>query len=450
MGISLFYLQRKRALAILLMILTVYLMMFILITNTLYNNSFYYSYSSNGLVHSTVGCNPLTPQIRLNNYPHTFTFVNKKPIQRVCDVLLDKSWKFISTDLQSTSDLSYIDLIFTHPTAYYASNTQKILASLSNAGQQYINAIDHIYDVTGNKYIQRTILSQYTTQFGCDLDSLHIMPVTYLLSDYNQCKAFYKYSNNNRNTSWIVKPYRGEGGNGITIYPDIKLSKGINCKTNYLAQQYINPLLIEGRKFDIRAYFLIALTDPFLVFYHPGYLRLAMSKYIMNTDAGTHLTNTHVQSKQKNYNPSQHMWTFLEFQEYLNKYSIASSDFVTRVVEVFIKRISLLLFNSGKHLLPRRQGSFQLVGIDCLIDNNLKPWFTEANNYPLFINSPLDVRNLSTNVAKGMLELVFLLNEHPPAHILLPGYKYENWELVYNEQIANCKRKLHKPFNPCV
>jgi hypothetical protein len=47
-----------------------------------------------------------------------------------------------------------------------------------------------------------------------------------------------------------------------------------------IAQQYIyNPLLLDGHKFDIRAYMFVASLDPPIVFFHEGYLRINIEKY---------------------------------------------------------------------------------------------------------------------------------------------------------------------------
>ena len=60
-----------------------------------------------------------------------------------------------------------------------------------------------------------------------------------------------------------------------------------------IVQHYIEtPLLVEKRKFDIRAYRVIPSTMPFIVFYHKGYVRITIEEYNLDSlDLSTHLTN---------------------------------------------------------------------------------------------------------------------------------------------------------------
>jgi len=47
-----------------------------------------------------------------------------------------------------------------------------------------------------------------------------------------------------------------------------------------IAQRYVsNIFLLNGHKFDIRAYMFIASVDPLVVFFHNGYLRVNIEPY---------------------------------------------------------------------------------------------------------------------------------------------------------------------------
>lgn len=63
--------------------------------------------------------------------------------------------------------------------------------------------------------------------------------------------------------------------------------------TSWHPHRYIGqPLLLEGKKFDVRSYLLIACTAPYVLFFAQGYVRLTCSNYDATSDDLTvHLTN---------------------------------------------------------------------------------------------------------------------------------------------------------------
>lgn len=61
----------------------------------------------------------------------------------------------------------------------------------------------------------------------------------------------------------------------------------------HFALSYINnPLLLRGKKFDVRSFLLIACTSPYMVFFRHGYVRLTCDVYDPDSSNLTaHLTN---------------------------------------------------------------------------------------------------------------------------------------------------------------
>jgi hypothetical protein len=83
----------------------------------------------------------------------------------------------------------------------------------------------------------------------------------------------------------------------------VKKSSNLNALVKELkdvvVQRYIeNPLLINGRKFDIRAFMIVICSKPYFVYAHPGYARISLNQFTCD-DFGekndlarcTHLTN---------------------------------------------------------------------------------------------------------------------------------------------------------------
>ena len=107
-------------------------------------------------------------------------------------------------------------------------------------------------------------------------------------------------------------------------------------KKSFVAQKYIsNPLVLDKQnKFDFRIYMLVASTNPMIVYYHDGFLRVSLSKYEKaSKEKNVHFTNTHLSkeifaqtSTEQLYEGmtedelrDYQMWTMEELETYLLK-----------------------------------------------------------------------------------------------------------------------------------
>ncbi|XP_053082870.1 polyglutamylase complex subunit TTLL1 isoform X4 [Acinonyx jubatus] len=147
---------------------------------------------------------------------------------------------------------------------------------------------------------------------------LDFVPVTYMLpADYN---LFVEEFRKSPSSTWIMKPCGKAQGKGIFLINklsqikkwsrDSKTSSFVTQSTKeaYVISLYINnPLLIGGRKFDLRLYVLVSTYRPLRCYmYKLGFCRFCTVKYTPSTseldNMFVHLTNVAIQKHGEDYN----------------------------------------------------------------------------------------------------------------------------------------------------
>ncbi|XP_048470827.1 protein polyglycylase TTLL10-like [Rhincodon typus] len=221
-------------------------------------------------------------------------------------------------------------------------------------------------------------------------------PETYRMDLKSERYAFHRVFREGQ--TWISKPAESCQGRGIFLLRTLnditaffkKLESveenpyfrmcSYNSPLNRIVQRYVaEPLLLEGRKFDVRSYFLIACTSPYVTFFRHGYAKLTCNEYSPNSDDLTdHLTNQFIQKKNPLYNEMKEdsIWSMERLNDYINeKYMEAKHLPRDWVFNVFTKRTQQIMtqcFIATKARLGRKLGYFDLLGFDIMIDQNFK------------------------------------------------------------------------------
>lgn len=249
---------------------------------------------------------------------------------------------------------------------------------------------------------------------------LDIIPVTYVLpADYNMFVEEYRKS---PQSTWIMKPCGKSQGTGIFLINKLsKLKKWsreakipfhpqLSSKESYVISRYIdNPLLIGGKKFDLRLYMLVTSFRPLKAYlFKHGFCRFCTVKYDTSVteldNMYVHLTNVSVQRHGVEYN-SLHggKMSVQNFRLYLEGTRGRS------VTEKLFADMHWLIVHSLKAVAPvmaNDRHCFECYGYDIIIDNTLKPWLVEVNASPSLQSTTHNDRILKYKLIDNIISVV--------------------------------------------
>ncbi|XP_058516736.1 inactive polyglycylase TTLL10 [Ochotona princeps] len=254
-------------------------------------------------------------------------------------------------------------------------------------------------------------------------------PETYRLDMREEREAFCTLFRESQ--LWICKPTAANQGRGIFLLRSQDDVASLQAKAQSsgddptfhrmpfrapqarVVQRYIqNPLLLDGKKFDVRAYLLIACAVPYMVFFGHGYARLTLNLYDPDSsDLSGHLTNQFMQKKSPLYMllKEDTVWSMEHLNHYINsKFSKTPGlprDWVLTTFTKRMQQIMLHCFQAVKSKLECKLGYFDLIGCDFLVDENFKVWLLEMNANPALHTNCQVLKEVIPGVVAETLDL---------------------------------------------
>ena len=208
-----------------------------------------------------------------------------------------------------------------------------------------------------------------------------------------------------------------------------KIANKNGAKEGWIVQEYMErPLLVNGRKFDIRCFVLLTHCRSKglkAYFFNQAYVRTSCRKYNLDNldDRETHLTNDAVQKHSKEYGKFENgnKLNFVEWQESINRdYPGTDTTIVESKIRPEILRLTTISIKSVAEELNASNGivknTFELLGYDYMVTDKFEPKLIEINSNPcLEFACPL-LKEIISNVINSTIKYaVDPILKPPPA-----------------------------------
>ncbi|CAD8074759.1 unnamed protein product [Paramecium primaurelia] len=288
---------------------------------------------------------------------------------------------------------------------------------------QKINHFPGMYSLARKNHLGKNLMKM-RKQFPNDYK---FFPQTWLLpAEYGDFKnQFVK----GKVRTFIVKPEASCQGRGIFLTRNIN---DINPTDHYVAQRYMHrPFLIDGLKFDLRVYVLLAGTNPMRIYvYQDGLVRFATESYVTPTtnnleDVCMHLTNYAINKENPNFifnndanktdigHKRSIKSVFSKLQEEGHNIQKLWQDMYNLFIKTFCS-VQPILSHHYKSCQPDNYANnmcFEILGFDIFLNDKLNPFLLEVNHTPSFTtDTPLDSL-IKKNLIRDTLKLMNVSHE---------------------------------------
>ncbi|XP_065296562.1 polyglutamylase complex subunit TTLL1 isoform X2 [Dermacentor albipictus] len=243
-----------------------------------------------------------------------------------------------------------------------------------------------------------------------------IVPSTYVLPrDYSMFVDEYKKLAGGGSSLWIVKPCGKAQGIGIKLVDRPSQVKSLinswesqgNRESHVLCRYVDPPLLVGGRKFDLRLYVLVTSFQPVHAFlYRKGFCRFCQLHYRTKglDNPFVHLTNVSVQRHGGRYNQSHGgKWSLSSLETFVR--GTRGSASAARLRQDLRQLVAHSLTAVAPSMLSDWH-CFECYGYDVLLDEDLRPWLLEVNASPSLTSSTRADALLKQALVDDVLRLV--------------------------------------------
>ncbi|PAV25847.1 amylase [Tamilnaduibacter salinus] len=215
-------------------------------------------------------------------------------------------------------------------------------------------------------------------------DRLAFVPQVFAMpADYH---AFQEAALANPEKRWILKPKNAARGKGIQLVDD---PADVPVDSSWMVQEYLeNPHTMHGRKYVLRLYVLVSSISPFRVYlYRQGFAKLASMPYDEENanNPYSYLTNPDVNALNLDAEVPVEFVDFERYRAWLREQGHDDDALFARIEDM----VALTCLSALEPMRERSRvvgadtrGCYELMGIDCLIDQDLKPWVLECNLSP--------------------------------------------------------------------